>query len=251
MRTACWKVFYEFMSTFIISTERCSILHPTRRSIQFVRPLIAPRCYIRLWRVISPECGLLTCNMSSGRSSWNDSGWGTLLPPVPFTILHEWVTFDISLHTLLTFDRSKDAKRDIVEVDAFHQEGVERIQNVQGCLAPPFQRHPQHAVQERGGKNKTQIKMNMLWRSNCSQARPIKYKYWRVQASREPLPRSGIMFMGGMFRASRAVATKRTWCWQPRHNILQGGFHMKDAFSFQFSWCKILVIITFLPNTLI
>ena len=33
---------------------------------------------------------------------------------------------------------------------------------VQGCLAPPLQRHPQHAVQERGGKNKTQIKMNML-----------------------------------------------------------------------------------------
>ena len=63
---------------------------------------------------------------------------------------------------LITFDRSKDAKRDIVEVDAFHQEGVEQIQNVQGCLAPPLQRHPQHAVQERGGKNKTQIKMNML-----------------------------------------------------------------------------------------
>ena len=32
----------------LISTVRCSIPHPTRISIHPIRPLIAPRCYIRL-----------------------------------------------------------------------------------------------------------------------------------------------------------------------------------------------------------
>ena len=69
------------------------------------------------------------------------------------------MTLNISFHILLTFDRSKDAKRDIVEVDAFHQEGLKRIQNVQGCGAPPLKRHPEQAVQERRGKMTTQIKI--------------------------------------------------------------------------------------------
>ena len=36
----------------VISNVRCSIPHPIRRSIHPSIPLIAPRCYIRLWRVI-------------------------------------------------------------------------------------------------------------------------------------------------------------------------------------------------------
>ena len=57
-------------------------------------------------------------------------------------------------------DRFEDAKRDIVEVDAFHQERLERIQNMQGGGPTAIKRHPQQVVQERRGKETTQIKMN-------------------------------------------------------------------------------------------
>ena len=40
-----------------ISTVRCSIPHPTRRSIHPIRPLIAPQCYIHLrWRFLINIC---------------------------------------------------------------------------------------------------------------------------------------------------------------------------------------------------
>ena len=64
------------------------------------------------------------------------------------------------------FDRFKDAKRDIVEVDAFHQERLERIQNMQGCGTTAIKRHPQQVVQERRGKETTHIKIKNILTPN-------------------------------------------------------------------------------------
>ena len=57
-----------------------------------------------------------------------------------------------------TCARFKDAKRDFVEVDAVHQEGVEQVQDMQGRGSAPIKRNPQHFVQERGGKKKDKFK---------------------------------------------------------------------------------------------
>ena len=54
------------------------------------------------------------------------------------------------------FDRFKDTKCNIVEVDAFHQEGFGGVQIMQGGITSQIQRHHQQIVQNGRGKEMTQ-----------------------------------------------------------------------------------------------
>ena len=97
------------------------------------------------YRYFSPECNMWFIWMVAvwclllwwqERLKWF---WLKKTATLSSTLNTSWVSaFLHCFSRTQTFARFKDAKRDLVEVDALHQEGLERVQDVQGCGAAPI-----------------------------------------------------------------------------------------------------------------